>query len=173
MQGWDNVKLMSTICGSVHPCFPSKWSSAPARGMGIWEIRRGQRWRIEQKISISRITKGPCRFVVGRVLDAFDKDATGVSTLQHPYVFVLMATFSPRECLIAPVCGPRRDWSRTRTSVLFGILERGTVVLQSSPVPLFETLSNGTGAPVKRIAGSNVGRDRTAPRPLRTERPSF
>src|SRR6266852_2795993 len=48
-------------------------------------MRRGQR-RADRfrRISISRaVTKRPCGSVVGRLLDTFDKDASGVSALQH------------------------------------------------------------------------------------------
>jgi lipid-binding SYLF domain-containing protein len=38
--------------------------------------------------------------VVGRLLDTFDKDASGVSALQHSRNIVLPATFRPAECPI-------------------------------------------------------------------------
>jgi len=69
--------------------------------------------------------------IVSLVIDTFSKNATGVSALQHAYVFALMATFSPTECLIAAVSYlPRAvpDGHRTRTSVFFGILGRRAVV---------------------------------------------
>src|SRR5258708_30162496 len=76
--------------------------------MGTGENKAGSNdgWSIRE-ISINLwITKGSCcccAVVVSRVVDAFDKNATGVSALQQAYAFVLMATFSPTECLIAPV----------------------------------------------------------------------
>jgi hypothetical protein len=46
-------------------------------------------WRI-----ISRaLTKQPCWSVVGRLLDTFRKDASGVSALQHFHRLVSPATF--------------------------------------------------------------------------------
>jgi hypothetical protein len=127
----------------------------PSAGMGMGKMRRGQRWPTDQRNSISRwITKGRCWFVVSRVLDAFDKDATGVSALQHAYVFVLVATFSPTECLIAPVSYlPRAAPDGMEPHADFGPLRhfgKGDRGLSKSPVPLFETLSNGTGAPYQK-----------------------
>jgi hypothetical protein len=93
-------------------------------------------------------------FVVSRILDAFDEDATCVSALQHAYVFVLMATFSPTECLIAAVSYPTRaapDGMEPHAD--FGLLRhfgKEDRSLVETPVPLFESLSNGTGAPSHR-----------------------
>jgi len=77
-----------------------------------------------------------------------------VSALQHAYVFVLMATFSPAECLIGPTSYlPRAAPNGMEPHADFGLLRhfgKEHRCLAESPVPLFESLSNGTGAPSHR-----------------------
>ncbi len=63
-------------------------------------MRRGQR-RADRfrRISISRaVTKQPCGSVVGRLLDTFDKDASGVFALQHSATFDCTAMVPPWGC---------------------------------------------------------------------------
>jgi hypothetical protein len=56
-----------------------------ARGGGVGKCAGGQRWADRfRRIGISRTTpKQPCGYVVGRLLDTFDKDLSGVSAAQH------------------------------------------------------------------------------------------
>jgi hypothetical protein len=54
------------------------------RAPSLSSRQAGRAEREGQRISIGHaVTKQPCRPVVGRLLDATDKDASGVSALQH------------------------------------------------------------------------------------------
>src|SRR3974390_824330 len=70
---------------STGPVSSSKSPRAPGAWTGYWEMRRGQpRADRFRRITITRKTpKHLCGLVVGRLLDAFGKDANGVSPLQH------------------------------------------------------------------------------------------
>ena len=73
-------------------------------------MRRGQR-RADRfrRIDISHTaTKQPCWSFVGRLLDTFHKDASGVSAQQHFHRLVSPATFRPTEWLIGPPLFPPR-----------------------------------------------------------------
>ena len=92
----DGARVMSSACGwpRTRPWSPS-WlppggtevllqSLAPAReGSGV--MRWGQRRPIapENQRQPLGVTKRPCWSVVGRLLDTFDKDASGVAAPQH------------------------------------------------------------------------------------------
>ena len=91
-----------------------------------------------------------------------------MSFLQHSYVFVLMATFSPTECLIAPVSYLLRaapDGMEPHAD--FGLLRhwgRGeTVVLQSPRSRYLTPSATGPGRPSKESlapTSDEIGRRR-------------
>jgi len=81
-------------------------SRRPQRGEGRGKIRRGQRRpnAPENQRQPLGVTKRQFSSVVGRLLDAFGKDASGVSALQHSRKIVSSATFRP--CAVPLRCDP-------------------------------------------------------------------
>jgi hypothetical protein len=85
MQGLDNGKLVSIMRSRFNSLLSIRNSRWPQRG-GAWGMRRGQR-RADHplgEIGVSpQLRERQCRALVGRLIDALDGDASGVSALQH------------------------------------------------------------------------------------------
>jgi hypothetical protein len=110
--------------------------------------------RLIREIRISRwITKGPrcfCQSGCRRVRQECNgcvRAATGSHIRSYGHIFARGMPDRPR--VVSSACGPRRDGAARglRSSRHFGKKDR---CLAESPVPLFESLSNGTGAPSHR-----------------------
>ena len=85
MKGLDNGKLVSIMRSRFNSLLSIRNSRWPQRG-GAWGMRQGQR-RADHplgEIGVSpQLRERQCRALVGRLLDTFHKDASGVAALQH------------------------------------------------------------------------------------------
>ena len=134
MRGWDTEKLTSTICGRVQLLCSAETVHRPTRrGTGI---RRGQRRAAAPKNRHQQIgeTKRPRRSVVGRLLDAFDKETA------HSVRFLSVVLATRQSSATDPGC-PLAYSRNTRTWQLFG----DRVVRTICFLDLIERLSDQEG----------------------------
>jgi hypothetical protein len=96
---------MSTICRVVFNSLSSvEIAVDPGAGMGMGEYSWFQLWLIDQRNQHEPLDhKATVPLLSVGFSTHLNKNATDVSAVQQAYVFVLMATFSPTECLIATV----------------------------------------------------------------------
>src|SRR5258706_4883156 len=133
-----------------------------SRGPKLWLIAIAA----EARMSISRSGKAPRGFVVGRLLDTFDKEASGVSALQHG---ASSATPPASRCSGSGarigIGHPKRLGDSSQISGGFDLLRVGYTTVAS------ERLSDGSATTRRSVVGSRNGHGAQKPETHRKTSP--